>query len=117
MSTLRVDMITDGTNSVPSDTVIKGTGKAWVNFNGSGVVAVRGSFNTSTITDNGVGDYTQNFSTSLLDANFISVATASDTEPRTVHINTRASSSVRLRTGAGSWGVFDSPEAHFFVVR
>lgn len=70
MSTLRVDTITDGTNSVSSDTVIKGSSKSWINFNGVGVVAVRGSFNTSTIVDGGVGDYTQNFTSSVADVNY-----------------------------------------------
>ena len=44
--------------------------KAWVNFNGTGVVAVRASFNVSSITDNGTGDYTVNFTTALVDANY-----------------------------------------------
>lgn len=41
------------------------TAKAWVNFNGTGVVAIRDSFNVSSITDNGVGDYTVNFTNNL----------------------------------------------------
>ena len=44
--------------------------KAWVNFNGTGTVAIRASYNVSSITDNGVGDYTVNFTTALVDANF-----------------------------------------------
>lgn len=44
--------------------------KAWVNFNGTGTVAIRASFNVSSITDNGVGIYTLNFSTPLSDANY-----------------------------------------------
>ena len=44
--------------------------KAWVNFNGTGTVAIRASFNVSSITDNGVGDYTVNFTTALPDANY-----------------------------------------------
>jgi hypothetical protein len=44
--------------------------KAWVNFNGTGAVAIRSSYNVSSITDNGVGDYTVNFTTALADANF-----------------------------------------------
>lgn len=43
---------------------------AWVNFNGTGTVAIRDQFNVSSITDNGVGDYTVNFTTSLADANY-----------------------------------------------
>ena len=44
--------------------------KAWVNFNGTGTVAIRASYNVSSITDNGVGDYTVNFTTAIVDANY-----------------------------------------------
>ena len=44
--------------------------RAWVNFNGTGTVAIRGSANVSSITDNGTGDYTVNFTTALPDANY-----------------------------------------------
>ena len=44
--------------------------KAWVNFNGTGVVAIRASYNVSSITDNGTGDYTVNFTSALVDANY-----------------------------------------------
>lgn len=44
--------------------------RAWVNFNGTGTVAIRTSGNVSSITDNGVGSYTINFAASLVDANY-----------------------------------------------
>ena len=44
--------------------------RAWVNFNGTGTVAIRDSFNVSSITDNGTGDYTANFATALANANY-----------------------------------------------
>ena len=47
-----------------------GLAKAWVNFNGTGTVAIRASFNVSSITDNGTGDYTVNLTTALVDANY-----------------------------------------------
>lgn len=50
--------------------------KAWVNFNGTGTVAIRASFNVSSITDNGTGDYTVNFATALPDANYAAVGVA-----------------------------------------
>lgn len=43
---------------------------AWVNFNGTGTVAIRSSYNVSSITDNGTGDYTINFTNALSDANY-----------------------------------------------
>ena len=44
--------------------------RAWVNFNGTGTVAIRASGNVTSITDNGTGDYTVNFTTSMPDANY-----------------------------------------------
>ena len=44
--------------------------RAWVNFNGTGTVAIRASGNVSSITDNGVGDYTVNFATDMGDASY-----------------------------------------------
>jgi len=49
--------------------------RAWVNFNGTGTVATRGSGNVSSITDNGVGDYTVNFTTSMQDVNYATLVT------------------------------------------
>jgi hypothetical protein len=51
--------------------------RAWVNFNGTGTVAIRASGNVSSVTDNGVGDYTVNFTTAMPDANYSVVATCS----------------------------------------
>jgi hypothetical protein len=48
--------------------------RAWVNFNGTGTVAIRSAGNVSSITDNGTGDYTVNFSTALVDTNYSVVA-------------------------------------------
>ena len=44
--------------------------RAWVNFNGTGTVAIRASGNVSSITDNNTGDYTVNFTTAMQDANY-----------------------------------------------
>jgi hypothetical protein len=52
--------------------------RAWVNFNGTGTVAIRASGNVSSITDVGVGVYTVNFTTSLVDANYCMNVSASN---------------------------------------
>jgi uncharacterized protein (AIM24 family) len=44
--------------------------RAWVNFNGQGTVAIRASGNVTSITDNGTGDYTVNFTTAMADTNY-----------------------------------------------
>lgn len=49
--------------------------RAWVNFNGTGTVAIRGSGNVSSITDNGTGNYTVNFTTAMPDTSFAAVVT------------------------------------------
>lgn len=52
---------------------------AWVNFNGTGTVAIRDSYNVSSITDNGTGQYTVNFATPLNNGNFAAVANYNST--------------------------------------
>jgi hypothetical protein len=51
--------------------------RAWVNFNGTGTVAIRASGNVSSITDNGVGLYTINFTTAMPDVNYATMVTGS----------------------------------------
>lgn len=51
--------------------------KAWVNFNGTGTVAIRASYNVTSITDNGVGDYTVNLTNEMVDVNYAVIATSS----------------------------------------
>ena len=48
--------------------------RAWVNFNGTGAVAIRASGNVTSITDNGVGNYTVNFTSALPDVNYAGLA-------------------------------------------
>lgn len=72
MSTAKFDTLQNaaGSKSVPVSTVVDGSAKAWVNFNGTGTVAIRASFNCTSITDNGLGLYTVNFTTALQDSNY-----------------------------------------------
>jgi hypothetical protein len=59
-----------GSGAAPSWANAGGPVKAWVNFNGTGTVAIRASLNVSSITDHNSGEYTVNFTTSLADANY-----------------------------------------------
>ena len=75
MSTLLVGTIKSNTSAPPviqntSGTEIGTYCRAWVNFNGTGTVAIRASFNVSSITDNGTGDYTVNLANAMPDANY-----------------------------------------------
>lgn len=53
--------------------------RAWVNFNGTGTVAIRASGNVSSITDNGTGTYTVNFTTAMPDTNYSVQLASGDT--------------------------------------
>jgi hypothetical protein len=50
--------------------------RAWVNFNGTGTIAIRNSGNVSSLSDNSVGNYSVNFATAMSDANFSTVVTS-----------------------------------------
>jgi hypothetical protein len=67
-----------------------GLAKAWVNFNGTGTVAIRASYNVSSITDNGTGDYTVNFTTAMADANYAANVTGTRFTSGTVDGDFRA---------------------------
>tara|TARA_B110000503_G_C6965057_1_gene336755 strand:+ start:70 stop:537 length:468 start_codon:yes stop_codon:yes gene_type:complete len=90
--------------------------KAWVNFNGTGTVAIRASGNVSSITDNGTGDYTVNFTTAMADANYSPVVTLySDKTGAGVFgliggINALATGSFQIDTiaSASSFAYFDT---------
>jgi len=77
MSQIRVNDIRDsaGSNSSTPSQIYSGRAKAWVNFNGSGTVAIRDDFNVNTITDNATGNYTINFSSALSNANYTAAGT------------------------------------------
>lgn len=80
MSTLRVSTIQDtaGSNSSTPAAIANGIAKAWVNFNGTGTVAIRAQYNVSSITDNGTGDYTVNFTTALAAADYCAAVASSN---------------------------------------
>ena len=70
MSTIKTETLSTPSNAtVPVDTVVNGTAKAWVNFNGTGTVAIRRAFNVSSVTDNATGEYTVNLTTAVVDTN------------------------------------------------
>ena len=61
MSTVVVKNITNGADTTSVENVYRGGARAWVNFNGTGTVSIRSSFNVSSITDVGIGNYQINF--------------------------------------------------------
>ena len=106
--TLKADVIQSDTANVPpqfndgNSTQIGTLCRAWVNFDGTGTVAIRASFNVSSITDNGTGDYTVNFTTALPDANYAVLGSAiylNSGDPGILSPITLATASVRVSTG------------------
>jgi len=77
MSTLVAQTISNGTVSTSSANVIQGSARAWVNF--TMVITtptINKSYNVSSITYNGVGDYTCNFTSALADTNYLPMCSA-----------------------------------------
>jgi hypothetical protein len=100
------------------------TCKAWVNFNGTGTVAIRASGNVSSITDNGAGDYTVNFTTNFADANYSVIGTGrsqNDAAGQALlnisSLSSPTTSSVRLKTLTPSVAYNDSDFVSVAVFR
>ena len=73
MSTLKVDNLLNSAGN-ESPISVPGAAKAWVNFDGD-PVGIRDSFNVSSITENGGGDYTVNFTTNMSSASYVPLFT------------------------------------------
>lgn len=76
LATDAVDQLSTASGSAPSYSA-----RAWVNFNGTGTVAIRGSANVSSITDNGTGNYDVNMTTAMPDVNYCVVVTGAANVP------------------------------------
>ena len=72
ITTAKVTTIQDasGNNSSTPEQIEQGRAKVWVNFDGTGTPAISDSLNASSITDNGTGNYTVNFTTAMSNANY-----------------------------------------------
>jgi hypothetical protein len=98
---------TNAGGSVNPSTNVEGINyscRAWVNFNGTGTVAIRASGNVTSITDGGVGTYTVNLTTAMSDVNAAPVASGqryASTVSRagTVFANMSSTTAVRVFTG------------------
>ena len=89
MSTLKVNTIQDasGSNSSTPAQIEQGRAKVWLSLNGTGTIAIRDSFNVSSVTDNSTGQYIVNIDTDMADANYCVQVTGSNA----------------AGTGTGSW--------------
>ena len=102
------------------DSIPSYSARAWVNFNGTGTVAIRASGNVSSITDNGTGDYTVNFATAMPDANYSAVMgwrVFSSANIRAGGFNNYTTSSVDVYGGyRGGSSAFTAEDATFVSV-
>jgi hypothetical protein len=80
MSTLNVSNISDGTDTVETGYVVNGSAKAWVSLSMSGA-SVNDSHNVSSISDNGVGEFSMNFSSNMGNTNYTHVSGCSSATP------------------------------------
>jgi len=87
--------------------------RAWVNFNGTGTVAIRGSGNVSSITDGGTGLYTINYTTAMPDVNYSVVASGRTSSIFVAAGATISASSVLINTLDNS--AIDNDPTHVFV--
>lgn len=119
--TLGTSVLATPTGSAPSYTC-----RAWVNFNGTGTVAIRASGNVSSITDNGVGNYTVNFATAMPDSNYsTSLAVGPDAAfgsgpaaTRSFFVNSTGLTGMQVITGYQSGpGYLDFPGLYVAVFR
>jgi hypothetical protein len=95
--------------------------RAWVNFNGTGTVAIRGSGNVTSITDNNTGDYTVNFTTAMPDVNYMFVAGAQANGvangPMIDLFAEGTTTTCRFRVFSAASATMDSPVCTFLAVR
>jgi hypothetical protein len=125
--TLATDAAVVSKLSTASGSAPSYSARAWVNFNGTGTVAIRESGNVSSITDNGNGEYTVNFTTAMSDVNYaVSGCARGDTAITNggglaLKIGlTQSTTAIRISTlGFGSSSIIadDSPEVSVAIFR
>jgi hypothetical protein len=125
-SELRVNTLKDasGNNSVATSVVFNGSAKAWVNFNGAGTVAIRDSYNISSLTDSDVGIYTLSWSSNFANDDYANAGTAGQNSNALVTVScaidttapTTSASLYNTNYENGSSGRFDSNQVTIQVL-
>ena len=110
MSQLNISTLANlaGSETTPIADVVNGSARAWVNFNGTGTVAIQASYNVSSITDNGTANYTVNFTNAMADDNYTATYGAKYSTTTIAGLvcettsTTRATTSLGIRTSNSS---------------
>lgn len=117
-------MTISGSNGVTyPDGTVQASGsqacKAWVNFNGTGTVAIRAAYNVSSITDLGTGSYTVNFTTALQDANYAVVGAVGPASAggECVQITSLATTGATIATSNNLNGLLDRANVGIAIFR
>jgi hypothetical protein len=106
--------------STPVGTAPGYMARAWVNFNGTGTVAIRASGNVTSITDNGTGDYTANFTTAMSDANYVVAGlcrSSGVSSGAPIQVEVYSTSSTRFLTLNASFNPFDPVQVNIVIHR
>lgn len=119
---LTVSTLNDDTGVLATQNGMSGIAKAWVNFNGTGTPAIRASFNVSSITDNGTGLFTANFTTALPDGNYATNITtrytgSGDTLMACIQGSSFSTSSIAARIMDSGFNLKDPTEVSIAVFR
>lgn len=98
--------------------------RAWVNFNGTGTVAIRGSGNVTSITDAGTGNYIINFTTAMPDTNYAFAGAGSAGGAMNAgnlaynwDANNKTTSALQVYTVSTSYTTVDANQANVVVFR
>ncbi len=84
--------------SLDTSYVVNGSAKAWCNMNGTGTIAIRGSLNTTSITDNGTGDYSVTAVTAMTDTNYVCSSTSGQNSGDQISANNNLNGSLARTT-------------------
>jgi hypothetical protein len=101
---LTIDTLKASSGVLATQNGMTGICKAWVQFNGTAGGTISGSFNVGSVTKNGTGDYTVNYTTSMANANYVAVCTWAEDNSNSAtgsqaggrSVNNYATSSVRV---------------------
>jgi hypothetical protein len=96
--------------------------RAWVNFDGTGTVAIRASGNVSSITDGGTGDYTVNLTTAMPDANYVGTQSVERSALNAIrfiapYVQSKTTSAYRVTTTSGADALLDVTDVYVAIFR
>ena len=125
MSTIKANTLlhSDGSTTNPPaiPALDQRMAKAWVNFIGQGTVAINSAYNVSSITDNGTGDYTVNFTVNMANVNYsmAGMAGANNTSLRSVgqafSVTAPTVSAVRLQVAIADASLADAQRVNAVI--